>query len=140
MFRHIMIPVDVAGIDRLQAAIDVAADLARHYAARLTMVTVSPDLSPPAPESEDRTRLEALAAGVSERSGLPVAARVIFADDPSAELERVLLQDIERNGVDLVVIGSHQPGWTEYFVNSHGGHLASHAPVSVFVVRDPAQV
>jgi nucleotide-binding universal stress UspA family protein len=60
------------------------------------------------------------------------------APDPAVEVDRKLLAIIQESGADLIVMATHQPGWIEYLVNSHGGRLASHAPVSVFVVRDPA--
>ena len=34
-----------------------------------------------------------------------------------------------------VNVAADLAGWIEYLVASHGGKLASHAPISVFVVR-----
>ena len=33
-------------------------------------------------------------------------------------------------------MASHRPGAGEYVFGSNAGHVAQHAPVSVFVVRD----
>ncbi len=41
MITHIMGPVDMAEKDRLTKAVDVAADLAKHHGARLTLISVS---------------------------------------------------------------------------------------------------
>jgi nucleotide-binding universal stress UspA family protein len=41
VFKHIMVPVDLAHEGRLDRALDVAADLAAHYGARVTYVGVT---------------------------------------------------------------------------------------------------
>ena len=41
----------------------------------------------------------------------------------------------EELGADLVVMATHVPNLTDYIWASHGGHLASHAKASVFLVR-----
>jgi len=38
-------------------------------------------------------------------------------------------------GCDLVVMASHVPGFREHILSSNAGYVASHAPISVFVVR-----
>ena len=38
-------------------------------------------------------------------------------------------------GADLVIMASHVPGMLEHIFSSHGGYIAQHAKVSVFVVR-----
>ena len=45
------------------------------------------------------------------------------------------VEAVHETGADLVVMASHIPGIADAIWPSHGGRLASHADVSVFVVR-----
>ena len=138
MFKHIMVPVDLAEKDRWTQAINVAADQAKHYGAEITLVSVTGGIQAKVSHSSDKYAdlLAEFAAGIAQSHGVTVQSRVYDVPDPSVEVDRKLLDAIEDTGADLVVMATHQPGWVEYLVNSHGGRLAAHAPVSVFVVRD----
>ena len=140
MYKHIMIPVDLAEKARVIGAIDIAADLARHYQAGMTLVSVTGGIQGKISHStaEYARQLEVFADEIAESESVPVASRVYDVPDPSVEVDGTLLRAIADLGADLVVMASHQPGWVEYLFNSHGGRLASHAPVSVMVVRDQA--
>ncbi len=139
MFKHIMVPFDLAEKDMWQRAISVACDLTAHYNARMTLVSVSGGLQGKVSHSSEEygRRLAAYARELSAQQDVPVDSFNYGVPDPSVEVDQKLLQAIKDLDADLVVVGSHQPGWVEYFVNSHGGRLASHAPISVFVVRAP---
>lgn len=137
MFTHIMVPVDLSERDTLGKAIAAAADQARLYGARMTFVSVMGGLQAKVSHSTGKyARLLAeFAAEMEVAYDVAIGNRVYDAPDPSVEVDRKLLLAIEDLRADLVVMASHQPGWVEYLVNSHGGRLAAHAPVSVFVVR-----
>ena len=137
MFKHIMVPVDLAEKGTLQKAERVAADLAGHYGARLTLVSVSGGLQAKVSHShkEYGRQLALYADEIAKANMIDVESLNYGVPDPSVEVDQKLLQVIEELNVDLVVMASHQPGWVEYIVNSHGGRLASHAPISVFLVR-----
>ncbi|NNE82013.1 MAG: universal stress protein [Silicimonas sp.] len=138
MYSHIMVPVDLAEKDTLEKAITTAADLARHYGARMTLVSVSGGIQAKVSHSnaEYGRRLAQFADDISATHGITIGAKNYSVPDPSVEVDKKLVQAIEDLNADLAIIASHQPGWVEYIVNSHGGRLASHAPISVFVVRE----
>lgn len=137
MYKHIMVPVDLAEKDTLGKAVQVAADLARHYSARMTLVSVSGGLQAKVSHSDKKyDRLLSLYADeISETHDVTVDSVTFSVPDPSVEVDQKLIEAIDLLDIDLAVIASHQPGWVEYLVNSHGGRLARHAPISVFVVR-----
>ena len=137
MFNHIMVPVDLAEKNALQKAELVAVELARLYRACLTLVSVSGGLQAKVSHSnEEYGRQLALHADeIAKANDIEVESMNYSVPDPSVEVDHKLMQAIEALNVDLVVMASHQPGWMEYIVNSHGGRMASHAPISVFVVR-----
>ncbi|SLN28362.1 Universal stress protein family protein [Roseovarius litorisediminis] len=138
MFSHIMVPVDLSVKDTLTKALDAAADMARLYDARLTLVSVCGGIQAKVSHSiETYSRLlDIFAEELGQGKGIEVSTLTISVPDPSVEVDAKLRQTIDEIGIDLVVIASHQPGWAEYIVASHGGRLAVHAPISVFVVRD----
>jgi len=139
MFQHILVPIDLAYKEQWTRAIAVAADQARHYGATITLVSVTGGIQGKVSHSSERYAglLAEFAAEIADQQGVEVHSRVYDVPDPSVEVDAKLLEVIAEIGADLVVMATHQPGWLEYLVNSHGGRLASHAPVSVFVVRDP---
>lgn len=139
MFRHIMVPVDLAEKDKLDTAIRVAVEQAGFYGARITFVSVCGGLSAKVSHNPQRyaARLAEFAAPIAAAHGVEIDTRIYDVPDPSVEVDAKLLEAIGDLGADLAVMGTHQPGWIEYIINSHGGRLAAHAPISVLVVRDP---
>lgn len=141
MFKHIMIPIDLAEKDKWHHAIEVCADLARHYNANVTLVSVSGGLQGKVSHShEEYGRQLALFAGeIAQEQKIEVSCLNYGVPDPSVEVDQKLIEAIDELQADLVVMASHQPGWVEHLVNSHAGRLARHAPISVFVVRSPTE-
>ena len=137
MYKHIMVPVDLAHAESIDKAIATAADLAKRYDARLTLIGVT--LSGPSsvahtPEEYAR-RLEAFAAEQGERHGVAMVPHTVVDPDPVVELDGVLKKQIEALGVDLVVMASHVPDFRDLLFHSNAGYLATHTAVSVFIVR-----
>ena len=138
MYSKIMVPVDLEHIDHLQRALDVAADLGRHYGAGICYVAVTssaPGLLGHTPE-EKSERLARFAAAQGEVHGLVATSHLALSHDPKADMDNTLLGAVSETGADLVVMGSHMPGWADIFTGSHGGWMATHAKTSVMVVRD----
>lgn len=138
MFRRIMAPVDLAHLGRLERAIQVTVDEARHHGAHVDFVTVTAATPGPlghTPE-EARQKLLAFAAAQSEAHGIDASGHLIVSHDPATDVDDALMKAVTTTGADLVIMASHKPGLAEYFWPSNGGKLASHSAVSVFLVRD----
>lgn len=138
MFRRIMMPVDLAHAGRLEKALAVAADIARRHEAELTFVGVTGSEPGPVARTPDEfaAKLDAFAASAAESHGIPkTKAEAIRLHDVTADLDAALIEKARQIGADLIVIGSHVPGAMEFLIGSNAGHVAAHAPVSVFVVR-----
>lgn len=138
MFNAIMIPVDLAHKDRLGKALQCAADLARHYKAKVIYVGVAaatPSSIAHSPE-EFKEKLVAFAASQSETHGIDAEAHAVISHDPATDLDPTLLKAVKETGADLVIMASHIPNLTDYIWPSNGGTIAGHAEVSVMVVRD----
>ncbi|BDW85067.1 universal stress protein [Roseicyclus marinus] len=137
MFGHIMVPVDLAHLAKLEGALKVAGDLAKHYGARVTYVGVT--ASQPGSVAHDpqdyAEKLAKFAAMQAELHDLrQIETHPVTVPDPAAELDRALEKALGLLGADLVVMGSHIP--RRFDLGSHGGRIARHSQVSVMVVRD----
>lgn len=138
MYERILAPVDLAHPDRIEKALRSAADLSRHYGAELVLVGVTgnePSSVAHNPE-EFATKLAAFAEAAATRLAHPMRSEVVRVHDLTVNLDGAIIRKAAEIEADLVVMASHKPGAGEYLFGSNGGHVAQHAPVSVFVVRD----
>jgi nucleotide-binding universal stress UspA family protein len=55
-----------------------------------------------------------------------------------ADLNDVLVQAVKDTGADLLVMATHLPHHIDAVLPSHGGEIATHTDISVFLVRPPA--
>ena len=137
MYQQILVPVDLGHVERLGHALEVAADLAKHYDAKVVYVgvtaTAPDDVAHNA--AEFTRKLEALGREQAEKYGLRATARAMTTPDPVVEIDKVLIRAVEELDADLVVMGSHHPGIWQNMISHHGASLAAHADVSLFIVR-----
>lgn len=137
MFTHIMVPVDLAHLDRLGRAIGLAIAEAKHHKCPVTFVSITGN-TPSAlahNPAEFADKLGAFARDVATEHGIDARAHAITSHDPATDVDVTLLHAVDEIGADLVVMGSHKPGAAEYIWPSHGGKLASHSAASVLLVR-----
>jgi len=135
MFKTIMVPVDLAHADRLSDAIGVARDLATRYRAKLVFVGVTATTPGPVAHNPEEFA-QKLAAFAKEAGGeADATSHVIVSHDPTADMDDKLVDAIPEIGADLVVMATHVPGIADMLVPSHGGSLARHVGISVFLVR-----
>ena len=137
MFSRIMVPIDLSHADRMGSALRIAADLATKYGANVTYVAVTAE----APTSvahnpeEFETRIHEFAAAQASEHGIGTDGRSFSSTDPSADMNGRLIEAVEKTGADLVVMATHVPGLAVHLWSGHGAHVATHARVSVFLVR-----
>ncbi|MCG6657759.1 universal stress protein [Halomonas campisalis] len=137
MFSKIMVPIDLAHIEVIEPSLAAVADLARHYDAEVCYVGVTsstPSSVARTPE-EFQKKLEAFAQQRAQVHGQPVSAQTVHSADPVANLDDLLIQAIKDVGADLVVMPTHPPKHLDVIMSSHGGKIATHTDVSVFLVR-----
>ena len=139
MYKKIMVPVDLAHLKAIQPALTAAGDLAKHHDAEVCYVGVTattPGTVAKTPE-EYAQKLEAFARDQQGRHGQKATSRCITSPDPVADLDDVLIDAIDETGADLVVMATHLPRHLDAIMPSHGGKIATHTDVSVFLVRPP---
>jgi nucleotide-binding universal stress UspA family protein len=137
MYKKIMVPVDLGHTEKLEKAIATAADLSKYYkaSAQLVGVTASAPGSVAHNPEEFAKKLNEFAAAEGRTLGVEFGAHAITSPDPARDLDGTLGREAHDIGADLIVMGSHVPGFAEHLISSNAGHLASHTDISVFVVR-----
>ncbi|PJK28297.1 universal stress protein [Minwuia thermotolerans] len=138
MFKKIMVPVDLNHADKLQKALNTAADLANHYGATICYVGVTaatPGAVAHNPEEFGR-KLAAFADEQAGARGVKTESKPMTSHDPAVDLDDTLMEALEQTGCDLVVMATHVPNISDYLWSSNGGRIANHTRASVFLVRD----
>ena len=137
MYSNIMIPVDLRHFDQMDKALSVAVDIAKLYGAKVHIVGVTAS-SPTEVARTPEDFAEKLAAFAAERSkslGFTFIPHSEISHDLAVDLDDVLARTAEAISIDLIVMASHVPGFAEHLFASNAGYLASHASMSVLVVR-----
>ena len=136
MFKHILLPVDVAHLDEGRRTLEVAEAIMSPDTG-LTLLYVMEDipnwsdinLPPNFKENslqEARNALESIAATSDKAVQIEVRTGHAYS---------TILKEAEAMNVDLIILASHKPGLKEYFIGSNTTKVVSHANCSVVVVR-----
>jgi nucleotide-binding universal stress UspA family protein len=140
MFKTILVPVDLAEPETAQPAIERAAAMAEASGGTLRLVNVR-SLLPVTymefvPAQFEEGQQEEAEARLSE-----VAARVPLPSERVSAVVRLgsvyneVLEEAEKTGADLIVVGSHRPTMATYLLGSNASTIVRHAKCSVLVVR-----
>lgn len=140
MFKTILLPVDLADVETARPAIERGIALADTNEGRLRLIYVRSILPvtymefvPPSFDAEQQTdaeeRLAQVAASV-DLPGQPVSS-VVRMGSVYAEV----LDEADRIGADLIIVGSHRPTMATYLLGSNASTIVRHATSSVLVVR-----
>jgi nucleotide-binding universal stress UspA family protein len=145
--RRVLVPID--GSDLSLKAADAAAELARRFDARITLLTA---VDPPETVMAhmDETVMEEVRRGVQQaveqmvdeaaarlrQQQLEVEARVVWGTPPSA-----IVAEADA-GYDLIVMGSRGMGlapWDRHFLGSVAERVLRRARCPVLIVPDPTE-
>lgn len=129
MYKKILIPVDLDYPDVAAKAMGVAKALASAEGASLIVISVQPividESGTPPPNYQPKLDAYLAKYGGDMRGVLKLGGSI------SAEIRYTA----EELGCDLIVMGSHDPHFTDYLIGSNAAHVALHTPCSVLVVR-----
>ena len=83
---------------------------------------------------------EAVQAGF-DHAKAKLAEKLTGMPDVTPALERghsarTIIDYVETHGIDCIVIGSHKPGLSDYFLGSTAARVVRHAACAVHVLRD----
>jgi nucleotide-binding universal stress UspA family protein len=129
MYKKILLPVDLDYPEVAAKAMGVAREMASAEGASLTVISVQPIVIDESgtPPPDYQPKMEAYLA----KNGAQIKGLLKLGGSISAEI-RYAAEEI---GADLIVMGSHDPHFTDYLIGSNAAHVALHTPCSVMVVR-----
>lgn len=141
MYKHILVPVDLADTELAKPAIEAACALARASGGSVRLVNVLPmtpvmlaEYVPPDFDEQQRKSAEETLGKIAGECG---AAQVTHAVRQGGIYHEVL-EEAKAIEADLIVMSSHRPAMRTYFLGSNAGHIVRYAPCSVLVVREAA--
>jgi nucleotide-binding universal stress UspA family protein len=137
MFSKIMLPIDLAHVDKLEKSLEAATSIAKANDSAIHAVGVTgvaPGAAAHDPE-EYAAKLESFCDEQTEARRITFTPHSVKAVDVQVELDSKLREAASEIGADLIVMATHVPGIADHLFASHGGHLAANAKISVLLVR-----
>lgn len=144
MYKHVLVPVDLADTDLAKTAIQAAVMLANLSNGTVRLVNVLPltpvmlaEYVPPDFESQQRKASEEALAIIAKETGLEPAR--VSSIVRQGGIHQEILEEAGASNADLIVMSSHRPhkpGIRTYFLGSNAGHVVRYAKSSVLVVRN----
>ncbi|PTX56421.1 nucleotide-binding universal stress UspA family protein [Litoreibacter ponti] len=138
MYSRILVPVDLDNVDKLGKALETAAEIAKRDGATVVYAGVVDTVPTPSARPEAavaKERLDRFAAEQAEAHGIETADQVAMRRDLHLNVGSELIGLAKKTDCDLIVMASHMPGLKDHVFSSNAGYVATHAPVSVYVVR-----
>ncbi|WP_108817019.1 universal stress protein [Loktanella sp. Alg231-35] len=135
MYKNILVPVSFEADRNAQGAMDVAQSL-RAEGGCITCLHVLEQLPNYATQYLPEGHIEAAKAEVvvglkNLVDGVADASSMVVEGHSS----RTILSHADNNGVDLIIVASHQPGMQDYLLGSTAAKVVRHARCAVHVLR-----
>lgn len=140
MFKKILVPVDPAEPGFAQDALSKAAQMARDYGAKIHLTAVSPEVqsfvATQLPDGwQKRTFDQTMVILDKIKGDLNLPDDAVDSVVKMGSVYHEIIEEAEASGCDLVLMTSHKPGLSTYFIGSNAAHVVRHAPCSVMVLR-----
>jgi len=138
VYKRIMVPVDLENAEQLGKALDLAGATAKDSNAEVVYVDVVDAVPTTSARTEGQRiadRLRDFASAQAARHGIKTKDHVALRGDLHLNVGSDIIKAATQANCDLIVMASHVPGFKEHILSSNAGYVASHAPMSVYVVR-----
>lgn len=141
MYKHILLPIDLEKNQLLDRAIAMAEDLAGHYGAELSALTVIPDFNsslvasffPEDALSKAHREIQGeLKAFIANHFKTPDAVKAHVAEGTA---RKAIVEFVKRNGIDLIVMPARKRDLGKMLLGSNCDYVVDHAPCTVIVVK-----
>ena len=136
MYKTILIPIDIANLDKGKSMIDVATALTGKDTQIILLNVVeeipnwaAAELPQGILDKSHQTSVDEMNA-IAKASGISMDVEVRMGHS-----YKTILDVAEEKAVDLIIIASHRPGLQDYFLGSTAAKVVRHAKCSVLVTR-----
>jgi len=136
MYKTILVPIDIANLDKGKSMIDVATTHAGKdtQIILLNVVEEIPNWAaaeiPEGILDKSRQISDEEMNAIAKASGISMDVEVRMGHS-----YKTILEVAEEKAVDLIIIASHRPGLQDYFLGSTAAKVVRHAKCSVLVTR-----
>ena len=136
MYKSILVPIDISHEDVGIRIIEKAKALS-DKGAKMTLLHVMDDIPSYMQVYIPKGKLESNLLEVkSELSkmvkNIGVDAEIVVR---FGKASRIILEEVETMGADLIILGSHKPGLQDYLIGSTASRIVRHARCSVLIDR-----
>lgn len=139
MIGKILVPLPVDSAKTRSDAVALASELAQAHGAGITLLHVNEIMpgyvSAHLPADHAKHALDAAMADLvatAKKQGIDKNCEIVVrSGNPAAEI----LDCANEQGIDLIVMASHNPGLADYLLGSVAARVVRHAHCSVLVVR-----
>jgi nucleotide-binding universal stress UspA family protein len=138
MYSRILVPVDLESADKLTKALDLAGQTAKQNDAEVIYVDVVdavPTMSTHTEGERVADRLRIFASEQAKRHGVKTTGEIALRSDLHLNVGSDIVKTANETDCDLIIMASHVPGFKDHIFSSNAGYVASHASMSVYVVR-----
>ena len=138
MYSRILVPVDLDNADKLTKALELAGQTAKQNNAEVVYVDVVdavPTMSARTEGERMEERLKSFVAEQAQTHGIQAVEHVALRSDLHLNVGSDVIKAAQETKCDLIVMASHMPGFKDHILSSNAGYVASHAPMTVYVVR-----
>jgi universal stress protein F len=136
MYKTILVPIDIAHLDKGKAMIDVAIAHASKGAQIIILNVVEEIPTWAAAEIPEgiidksrQTSVDEMNA-IAKESGIEMDVEVRMGHS-----YKTILDVAKEKSADMIIVASHRPGLQDYFLGSTAAKVVRHAKCSVLVVR-----
>ncbi len=139
MYTNVLVPIDLSHAERFPGMFESARSLAEDRKAQITLLHVFAEVPgyvvaqiPPQYHESYAKDAEKSLKDLVSKYDLKGDVKVLVKD---GHVANTILQTAKETGADLIVVGSHKPGPSDYLIGSVAGRIVRHASCSVVVVR-----
>lgn len=131
MYKNILVPIKLTHAPKSGGLMEKAIAVARDNDAKLNVVTVVPEIADNLKVLPEHS-LPELQKFVDRFDTAGIDVSVSFKTGTS---HRAIPRAADEMDCDLIVMNSHNPRISDYFIGSTAGHVVMHASCDVLVVR-----
>jgi universal stress protein G len=143
MFKHILVPIDLADVELVKSAVETAISLARVGNGDIRLLNILPmtpvmlaEYVPADFDLQQRQSAEEALTIIAGEIGLEPGR--VTSSVRQGGIYHEVLEEAKAMSADLIVMTSQRPAMKTYFLGSNAGHVVRYAKCSVLVVRHPS--
>jgi nucleotide-binding universal stress UspA family protein len=136
MYKTILVPIDMAHIEKGKAMIDIAMVQGDKDTQTILLNVVEELPAWVASQLPSGVLDESRQSALEELKAIADTANInVDVEVRAGHPYKTILEVADKSGAELIIVASHQPGLEDYFLGSTAAKIVRHAKCSVLVVR-----